>query len=212
MRLIPAICLLSACCFTPPTPAVPAPPAVPPAPIYPPSGPPTMPMPPPGMPGMPGMPPGMPGMPTGPLPGAGVLPAVPLVWAGVNGPQPMPGAPAGIAGEIRTSGTATVRLATGSLPGVSSGTVCAYVQFRVTSPGGFDCRWNVTCGNTVVYGLGDGGYQYCTDPAWPPGVLMMDPNMTSSDSDPMFIFNPGGISLSDDTGPYGPFNLTLTVP
>lgn len=205
MRYALYACLLSACCFTPsPTPA--------PAPVY---APPAVPPVAPAMPSMPSMPPGMPAMPGiagGPLPGAGVLPTVPLVWTGVNGPQAIPGAPAGSVGEIRTSGTATVRLATGSLPGVSSGTVCSYVQFRVTSAGGFDCRWNVTCGPNVVYGLGDGGYQYCQDPTWPPGVLMMDPNMSSVDTDPMFIFNPGGVSISDDAGPYGAFNLTMTVP
>ena len=121
--------------------------------------------------------------------------------------------PAGAQGEILTSGTATVRIATGALPGVAAGTVCSYAQFRVDpATHGFDCRWNVTCGSSVVYGLGTAGYQTCSDPAWPPGVLMMDPNMTGSDGDPMFIFNAGGMTVGDDTGPLGAFSLTLTVP
>lgn len=181
----------SACCFTPQ--ATPTPPPV----ISPPA--------------MPAIAPPTPA--AGGLPGAGALPTPPLVYTGVVGPQPTPGASPGSEGEILTSGTATVRLATGSLPGVAAGTQCSYAQFRVDpATHGFDCRWNVTCGANVVYGLGEAGYQVCTNPAWPPGVLMMDPNMTGNDGDPMFIFNAGGLTVGDDTGPLGAFTLTLTVP
>lgn len=179
---------------------------------------PTAPMPPlPTSAPTPAVPPGLPTMPTTPsgpaLPGAGLLPTPPVSFAGVDGPLPMPGVPAGSPGAIRTSGTATVALATGSLPGVSSGTVCSYVQYEVDAASmGFPCRWNVTCGTTVVYGAGGGGYQVCTSPAWPPGVLMMDPNMSSTDSDPMFIFNAGGMTVGDDSGPLGAFTLTMTNP
>jgi hypothetical protein len=191
------------CCMGGATPLAPAPVTPPPVP--------SMPVLPPGMPPMPGMP-GMP--PAGAaLPGAGMLPTPALSFVGVDGPMPVPGLPAGTPGAIRTSGTATVAIASGSLPGVTSGTVCSYVQYEVDAAAtGFPCRWNVTCGTSVVYGLGGGGYQVCTSPAWPPGVLMMDPNMSSSDSDPMFIFNAGGITVGDDTGPLGAFTLTMTHP
>lgn len=185
------------CCFTPPTvpapvvaPSVPAPPALP-----------------PGMPAMPGV-----VAPGAPLPGAGVLPTPALSFTGVVGPMPTPGVPVGTPGDIVTSGTATVRIATGALPGVASGTVCSYAQFRVPAGGPFDCRWNVTCGTSVVYGLGEAGYQVCTNASWPPGTLMVDTSMTAADGDPMFIFNGGGLTIGDDTGPLGAYNLTMTVP
>jgi len=124
----------------------------------------------------------------------------------------MIGVPPGSPGEILTSGTATVRIASGSLPGVASGTVCSYAQFRVDpSVSSFECRWNVTCGSSVVYGMGEAGFQpACAQPM--PGVFAMDSAMTSSDGDGMFIFNSGGMTIGDDSGPLGAFTLTLTVP
>lgn len=185
------------CCFGG-LPAVPAPtvaPAVPAPPMMPPA-----------MPGMPGVAPST-------LPGAGVLPTnPPLTFAGVNGPLPMIGVAPGSPGEILTSGTATVRIASGSLPGVASGTVCSYAQFRVDpAVSTFECRWNVTCGNSVVYGMGEAGFQpTCAQSL--PGVFVMDTAMTSGDGDGMFVFNSGGMTLGDDSGPLGTFTLTLTVP
>jgi hypothetical protein len=190
------------CCFGSTTP-VSTPPPITTVPAMPPVvPPPTMPLP------MPGMP-----VPGAALPGAGMLPTSPLSFVGIEGPMPIVGAPVGTPGEILTSGTATVRIASGTLPGVASGTVCGYAQFRVDqATHGFDCRWNVTCGTSVVYGSGTAGYQVCSNPAWPPGVLMMDPSMTSTDGDGMFIFNAGGMTIGDDTGALGPFSLTMTVP
>ncbi len=157
--------------------------------------------------------PTMPGVAPSTLPGAGALPTnPPLSFAGVTGPLPMIGVAPGSPGEILTSGTATVRIASGSLPGVASGTVCSYAQFRVDpSVSSFECRWNVTCGTNVVYGLGDAGFQPACAQSLP-GVFVMDSAMTSSDGDGMFIFNSGGMTIGDDSGPLGPFNLTLTVP
>lgn len=165
------------------------------------------------VPAPPMMPPGMPTMPGSTLPGAGMLPtSPPLTFAGVTGPVPMIGVPPGSPGEILTSGTATVRIASGSLPGVASGTVCSYAQFRVdVAVHTFECRWNVTCGSSVVYGMGEAGYQPACAPTLP-GVFVMDSAMSSSDGDGMFIFNSGGMTIGDDSGPLGAFNLTLTVP
>lgn len=205
-RLAPALSVVLAlgsvpfalgCCFGGGVPTGPAPtvaPAVPAPPMMPP------------MPGMPGVAPST-------LPGAGALPSnPPLTFAGVTGPLPMIGVAPGSPGEILTSGTATVRIASGSLPGVASGTVCSYAQFRVDpAVHTFECRWNVTCGSSVVYGMGDAGFQPACAPAIP-GVFAMDSEMTGSDGDGMFIFNSGGMTIGDDTGPLGAFTLTLTVP
>jgi hypothetical protein len=210
-RLAPILAVVSSlaavpfalgCCFGGGVPTAPVPTVAPVVPA-PPMVPPVV------MPGMPGMP----GMPASVLPGAGALPtSPPLTFAGVTGPLPMIGVPAGTPGEILTSGTATVRIASGSLPGVASGTVCSYAQFRVDpAVHTFECRWNVTCGNSVVYGMGDAGFQpACAQTL--PGVFVMDSAMTSSDGDGMFIFNSGGMTIGDDSGPLGAFTLTLTVP
>jgi hypothetical protein len=143
--------------------------------------------------------------------GAGVLPTPQPLFAGVDAPYPIPGAAVGVEGYILRSGSATVQSVSG-LAGVTVGSQCSYTQYQITSST-LDCRWNVTCGGYVVYGLGTGGYQRCQDPAWPAGTLMFDPNTSISDQDPSFSFNASTISINDDlSGRNGTYSLTLTVP
>ncbi len=144
--------------------------------------------------------------------GEGVLPTPAPSFAGVDAPYPVPGAARGTQGAIVRSGSATAHVVSGNLPGVAPGTICSYTEFRIVGST-LDCRWNVTCGGYVLYGLGTGGYQRCEDPSWPAGTLMFDPNTSQIDTDPSFIFNSGGLSVSDDAaGRLGAFTVTLTVP
>ncbi len=144
--------------------------------------------------------------------GNGVLPTPPPLFAGVDAPYPLPGAAPGVEGYILRSGSATAQVVSG-LPGVTQGTQCSYTQYQITHIATLDCRWNVTCGGYVLYGLGTSGYQHQTDPTWPAGTLMFDPQTSARDTDPMFIFNSSGISIGDDaSGRNGAFSATLTVP
>jgi hypothetical protein len=116
-------------------------------------------------------------------------------------------------GTVRRSGTATVMLATGDLPGVHPGTTCTYTQTAADSVlTSFDCRWRVECSGIVVYGEGTGGYTRCQDPSWPSGVLVVDPGTTSADGDPALIVNAGGLLCNDDAeGPRGAFAIIATL-
>jgi hypothetical protein len=144
--------------------------------------------------------------------GEGVMPTPAILFAGVEAPYPNPQAPRGTQGAIVRSGSATVRTMSGTLPGVAQGTVCSYVEYRIVGAG-LDCRWNVTCGSYVLYGLGTGGYGHCDDPTWPAGTLMMDVSTSRIDNDPSFIFNASGLSVSDDAvGRLGAFTVTMGVP
>jgi hypothetical protein len=144
--------------------------------------------------------------------GEGSLPTPAVSFAGVQPPYPDPLAARGTEGAIVRSGTATVRTVSGNLPGVATGTVCSYVEFRHLNSE-YECRWNVSCLGYVLYGLGTGGYQHCEDPSWQPGTLMFDPNTSRIDTDPSFIFNAGGLSVTDDAaGALGAFTVTLGVP
>jgi len=145
--------------------------------------------------------------------GEGVLPTPALSFAGVDPPYPDPLAARGTQGAIVRSGTATVRTVYGNLAGVVVGSQCSYAEYRIVGAGDLDCRWNVTCGGFVLYGLSTGGYQRCEDPAWPVGTLMFDPNTSRIDTDPSFIFNTAGLSVSDDAaGRLGAFTVTMGVP
>ncbi|MFO0684679.1 MAG: hypothetical protein U0234_21665 [Sandaracinus sp.] len=144
--------------------------------------------------------------------GEGQLPTPPVLFAGVEAPYPDPLAARGTQGAIVRSGTATAQTVSGALTGVAQGTTCSYVEYRIVGSD-YDCRWNVTCGGFVLYGLGTGGYQHCEDPTWPAGTLMFDPNTSRIDTDPSFIFNANGLSVSDDAaGRLGAFTVTMTVP
>lgn len=144
--------------------------------------------------------------------GEGQLPNPLPSFAGVEAPYPDPLAPRGTQGAIVRSGSATVRTVNGNLPGVAVGTICSYTEYRIVGST-LDCRWNVSCGGYVLYGLGTGGYQHCEDPTWPLGTLMFDPNTSRIDTDPSFIFNTSGLSVSDDAaGRLGAFTVTLGVP
>lgn len=148
-----------------------------------------------------------------PIPmGSGVLPTPQPLFAGVEAPYPLPGAPVGAEGYILRSGSATVQTVSG-LTGVTQGSQCSYTQYQSRNSGDLDCRWNVTCGGYVVYGLGTSGYQHCQDPTWPTGTLMFDANTTITDTDPSFVFNGASISINDDlSGRNGAFSVTLSVP
>jgi hypothetical protein len=140
----------------------------------------------------------------GPL---GMIPGGPIGPGGAGGAA---GTPAD--GPVLVTGTATVAMVTGNLPGVTAGTVCTYTQMAVVPPGAFDCRWRVECGGTVVYGEGGGGFNPCRDPSWPPGVLVADSNTESNDGDPSLIINPGGMSVrSDAQGSHGEITITATL-
>lgn len=144
--------------------------------------------------------------------GEGQLPTPALSFAGVDPPYPDPLAARGTQGAIVRSGSATVRTLSGNLPGVAVGSQCSYAEYRIVGSD-YDCRWNVSCGGYVLYGLSTGGYQRCEDPTWPAGTLMFDPNTSRVDTDPSFIFNAQGLSVSDDAlGRLGAFTVTLGVP
>lgn len=126
-------------------------------------------------------------------------------------PPPLGGG--GAPGGVLRSGTATVALVSGNLPGVSAGTTCTYTQSSVDAAQyGFDCRWQVVCGGVVVYGDGEGGYNPCNDPSWPPGTLVSDINTSSSDRDPSLVINAGGMMVRDDAqGARGEYQITATM-
>lgn len=114
------------------------------------------------------------------------------------------------------TGTATVTSLSGSVAGVAVGTSCTYTQTRVAAasgPGVLDCRWQVTCGATDLYGgTVPGGYQPCADPTWTPGTQAMDSATTGTDSDPTFLFSGSTITIGDDaSGPLGAFTATLAT-
>jgi hypothetical protein len=124
-----------------------------------------------------------------------------------------PGAPSpsGPTGTVLRTGTATVAVVTGQLPGVTQGTTCNYAQM-VADPARNLCRWRVECAGLVVYGDGEGGYAPCSDPAWPSGTLVADTNTQSGDNDPSLVINAGGMTVRDDrAGPRGEYSLTATL-
>lgn len=118
----------------------------------------------------------------------------------------------GAPGTVLRTGNATVALASGNLPGVTPGSTCSYTQTAVDpAQYGFDCRWQVVCGGAIVYGDGDGGFNPCSDPSWPPGTLVADTGTSSSDGDPSFVLNAGGMTVRDDAqGARGAFQITAT--
>jgi hypothetical protein len=124
-------------------------------------------------------------------------------------PEVAPEAPVG---TPMRSGTATVQLVSGNLPGVTPGTVCSFTQFAVDSSSGFDCRWQVICAGLTVYGEGAGGFNRCADPSWPAGTQVADLATSSSDRDPSFVINAGGMMVRDDAqGSRGEFQITATL-
>ena len=136
----------------------------------------------------------------------------PVVGGPMGGPLggPTGGGPA--PGTVLQTGTATVALVTGNLPGVTAGSTCSYTQSAADPSSGFDCRWRVECNGVVVYGDGTGGYAPCHDPSWPPGVLVADTGTTGVDNDPSLVINPGGMSVRDDAqGPRGEYSITATL-
>lgn len=124
--------------------------------------------------------------------------------------------PSATVGALLLSGTASVTSLTGSVPGVVVGSSCTYTQTRVLATGGpgvLDCRWQVTCGLTDLYGgTVPGGYQPCTDPSWASGTLAMNSATSNTDTDPTFLFSGSTLTIGDDaSGSHGEFTATLTT-
>jgi hypothetical protein len=125
-------------------------------------------------------------------------------------------APAPQGETLLQTGTASVTSITGSIAGVAVGTACTYTQTRVAATGGpgvLDCRWQVTCGVTDLYGgTVPGGYQPCSDPTWSAATVAMDSNTSATDTDPTFLFSGSTITVGDDaSGVHGAFTVTLTT-
>lgn len=111
--------------------------------------------------------------------------------------------------NVIARGTATVASATGI--DLAPGTACNWRQAAVSPESGFDCQWTVQCGSVVLYGGDGGGYNPRTDPSWPAGAQVHDPNTTSNDGDASFVFGADGMRVHDDaTGALGAFDVTLT--
>lgn len=116
------------------------------------------------------------------------------------------------AGATLRSGVLTVVSATGGV--ANAGEVCTFSEATVVATsGGHDVRWNVTCGTTIVYGAGNGGYGRSTDAAWPPGTIAYDLETSATDTDPAFEWTSTSVRLHDDaSGSLGAFDLTFQVP
>lgn len=120
-------------------------------------------------------------------------------------------APTVVGTPIR-SGTLTVRSAEGGI--VDVGDVCTYSEVAIApTSAGHDVRWTITCGTTIVYGAGNGGYGRTTDPSWPPGTLALDTSQSSVDTDPAFEWSATRVQLEDDDGgPLGAFLIDFAPP
>lgn len=129
--------------------------------------------------------------------------------------QPIAGVAGGTGiapGTVMRTGTATVQLVSGNLPGVTQGTTCEFTQLAVDPTMGFDCRWQVVCSGVTVYGEGEGGFNPCTDPMWPPGTQVADTSTSAVDRDPSLVINAGGMMVRDDAqGPRGEYQITATM-
>jgi hypothetical protein len=130
-------------------------------------------------------------------------------------PSVLPAPPTGT--PMRT-GSATVQLVSGNLPGVTVGSTCTYTQFAVDPSSGFDCRWQVVCAGVMVYGEGAGGFNPCNDPSWPPGTQVADLGTSSGDRDPSLVINTGRavgsqamVVRDDSNGARGEFQITATL-
>jgi hypothetical protein len=111
--------------------------------------------------------------------------------------------------------TATVTSFIGSVPGVSTGTVCDLPITATTDPEGTQtCHVVMTCGGVSLYGDAASGYFPCQFSTSPPSVMGQDTDTTLGDQDGSFhIGTMGGyISLIDDpTGRNGMFELAATI-
>lgn len=116
------------------------------------------------------------------------------------------------AGAVLRSGVLTISSASGG--GVSAGQACTYSQVSVAAATGEpDSRWTITCGTTVIYGAGNGGYGRTTDASWPPGTVARDVETSSVDTDPAFEWTATSVTLRDDaSGAVGAFDITFAQP
>ena len=114
--------------------------------------------------------------------------------------------------EALQTGHARVTDLTGTVRGVSVGTLCSYRQIAVPSDGPLDSRWEVSCGSTYLYGGGTVGYNPRTDPSWPAGVLADDSGTTGEDGDPALRVEGTTLVVRDDReGRHGDFSATLQI-
>ena len=114
--------------------------------------------------------------------------------------------------EALQTGRARVTQLTGSVPGVSVGTLCSYRQIAVPTDGPLSSRWEVSCGTTYLYGGGTAGYNPRSDPSWPPGVLADDTGTTGEDGDAAMHVEGGQIVVrDDDRGHHRAFEATLQL-
>lgn len=115
-------------------------------------------------------------------------------------------------GTTLRSGVLTVSTSDTSV--AATGDVCTYSEVSVApTSGGSDVRWTITCGTTIVYGAGNGGYGRSTDVSWPPGTIAYDLETTSGDTDPAFEWTSSSLRVSDDaTGPLGAMRIDFAVP
>jgi hypothetical protein len=115
-------------------------------------------------------------------------------------------------GATVRSGVLTVTAASGGVASV--GDTCTYSEAAVVATSaGHDVRWNITCGISIVYGAGNGGYGRSTDAAWPPGTIAYDLETSEVDTDPAFEWTASSVRVHDDaSGPLGAFDLSFQVP
>lgn len=121
------------------------------------------------------------------------------------------GTPAAVGSTLR-SGVLTVSTSDTTVAPV--GSVCTYSEVSVApTSGGHDVRWTITCGTTIVYGAGNGGYGRSTDPSWPPGTLAYDLETTEVDTDPSFEWSSTRVRVEDDaTGSLGALTIEFVLP
>lgn len=105
--------------------------------------------------------------------------------------------------------SATVATAVGAAP-AASGTSCE-IALEPAS-GAFDCRAQITCGGTVIYGAGGAGFATCaTDAAG--HVTFMDSTTSPAGGDPILTLTLGtGNGMMTDTSPAGTWMVTFTFP
>lgn len=129
---------------------------------------------------------------------------MPSTFAGVT---PTPSTPTSAGGDVLRSGTLFVASVAGSAP-TTVGTACTYTETRVVPPAGErDVRWMILCGANVLYGANGAGLGRSSNVAWATGTLAQDPETTSGDGDPAFVWDASSITLRDDTGAFGAFDL-----
>lgn len=115
--------------------------------------------------------------------------------------------------EPLRSGTATVTSFRGSIPGMSVGRSCTYVQTAAPpAEVGYNAHWTVACGEVLLYGGTEGGFNPRSSATWAAGVLVDDANTTAQDGDPAIRVDASTIVIRDDaSGLHGELEVTLSL-